>query len=174
MYDHLEQFVPQKVCLSCDGCCRFKEEKSTWRPKLTKTEIQGNQSLSLADRILRQDILDHRGYIKTVSCQGQYLCSFFNPNGNICKIYQNRPFECQLYPFILSKNALGETALSVHLLCPHIQEKRTTSEFEAFKNYLYQYFHQPRNLAFLKNNPQLIGDYSQYESEIERLFTLEL
>ena len=30
----LKQFVPSEVCLKCNGCCRYKQADSVWRPKL--------------------------------------------------------------------------------------------------------------------------------------------
>lgn len=38
MLQNFKQFVPSNVCLSCDGCCRFKQSDSRWRPHMTKEE----------------------------------------------------------------------------------------------------------------------------------------
>ncbi len=169
----MKQFVPQNVCLSCDGCCRFKEQDSTWRPQMTKEEIDQGAKSKLADLILSKDSIEHNGYIKTVSCQGQHLCSFFNPEHNTCRIYSHRPFECQLYPFVLTKHN-GQATVCVHLSCPHIQQTRSTPEFKEYAAYLKKYFKQASVRDFLKRNPSLIGDYSAYSNELEYLFTLSL
>ena len=51
MFSDLPQFVPQSVCLSCDGCCRFKEEQSSWRPKAVGDEkVQGGLAEEIFSR----------------------------------------------------------------------------------------------------------------------------
>jgi len=156
------QFVPQKVCLSCDGCCRFKDHNSSWRPKVSKEEV--------GPKIAPQD-LDDEGRVKTVSCGGKIQCKFFHVVDNTCGIYTQRPFECALYPFLLMKEA-GGVALGVHLSCPHIQEKWPGEEFENHVNKLKEYFHRPEILSFIQNNPSLLGDYTNYAEEVERLFAI--
>ncbi|MCI0405004.1 MAG: phosphoribosylanthranilate isomerase [candidate division Zixibacteria bacterium] len=56
MPEELKQFVPQEVCLACDGCCRFKEDSSEWRPKVAKTELDA--LLAEPDRTLLLDTYD--------------------------------------------------------------------------------------------------------------------
>jgi len=41
MFKDLPQCVPQGVCLSCDGCCRFDKRTSAWRPKIGADELYG-------------------------------------------------------------------------------------------------------------------------------------
>ena len=167
MLNTLAQFVPSHVCLACDGCCRFKEEDSSWRPKVAKDE-------SLAEHIFAKEALDLQGRIKTMRCQdGTYQCRFFSPEGNICTIYAYRPFECRLYPFILRQRAT-EVVLSAHLNCPHIQQTRREVSFEQYVQYLKIFFGQFEVTAFLRKNRSLIDAYASYEDELEDLFTIEL
>ena len=35
----LKQFVPGKVCLSCDGCCRYGQKDTVWAPVFLYDEI---------------------------------------------------------------------------------------------------------------------------------------
>ena len=94
MLTDLPQFVPQKVCLSCDGCCRFKEEKSPWRPKITRDEMNeralGGSGL-VASIFSKQR--DEDGYVKAVPCPTGAQCVFFHPPDNTCRVYADRPFE---------------------------------------------------------------------------------
>ena len=171
MNNNLNPFVPSAVCLQCDGCCRFKEEDSAWRPKMAKEEITQLHKTGLADLILSKEILSKDGAIKTVSCRGEYLCSFFNPQDHTCRIYSGRPFECQLYPFVLTRKN-QQTVICVHRLCPFIRQKRWTRDFDDYAAYLKNFFQEKEVLAFLKRNPELAGDYSDYQEELEYLFTL--
>jgi len=169
----MKQFVPSDVCLSCDGCCRFKEKESEWRPKVACEEMPSVPARGLADVILREDKIDSSGRIKTVPCDGFHICSFFNPDDHACRIHNNKPFECQLYPFILL-NTGEKIALSVHLNCPYIQETRNTGAFDSYVEYLKRFFKRDDVLLLVRENPQLAGDYEEYRSELEVLFPLEI
>ena len=130
MMNTLPQFVPQDVCLSCDGCCRFKENDSRFRPKLTIDEVYQlrREKPSLADKIFSKTTMDDNGYLKAHDVDGACQCHFFDRNTNKCTIYSHRPFECSLYPFVLTKQ--GESvSLSVHLSCPYIQKEYDTHKY---------------------------------------------
>jgi len=162
MYGFL-QFVPQKVCLSCDGCCRFKQPDSSWRPKAAQEEIGEGHDHEL----------DGNGYIRAVECRGQVQCMHFQAEGNTCGIYERRPFECRLYPFLLMKRN-GAGAIGVHLSCPYIQQKRQEDDFKNYVEDLKRYFHRRETLEFIQRNQLLLGDYSDYEQEVEYLFDLQI
>lgn len=163
MIKDIPQFVPQKICLSCDGCCRFKEHNSSWRPKVAQEERN--------ERF--QQELDEGGYIKTVERQGQIQCTFLKEDNNTCQVYDRRPFECRLYPFLLIREG-NDLSVGVHLSCPYVQETRYSRLFEDYLKNLQQYFQQDDVREFLKRNSMLIGDYPEYKQEIEPLFTLTL
>jgi Fe-S-cluster containining protein len=164
---NLAQFVPSHVCLACDGCCRFKEEDSSWRPKVGADE-------GLAEHIFAREALDAGQRIKTVRCQdGAYQCRFFSPEGNVCTIYAYRPFECRLYPFIL-RQVGSEVVLAVHLNCPHIQQTKKEESFDQYVQYLRIFFAEYEVAEFLRNNRSLVDPYSSYDDELENLFTIYL
>jgi len=81
----LKQFVPSEVCLKCNGCCRYKEADSAWRPKLGLRDQVG-----LADLITAGDILDAQAYITTIQSCGEHFCRFLNAKDNTCGVYVNR------------------------------------------------------------------------------------
>ena len=127
MKQRIKQFVPSEACLACQGCCRFHEEDSFWRPRVVPTEIPSGK-----DWPMDKDCLRTRPH------EGIFICSFLVSKDNTCEVYAERPFECRLYPFIISSNAAG-TALFAHLSCPYLQEKYGTDEFKEYKDYLFQY-----------------------------------
>ncbi len=116
--------------------------------------------------------LSKDGYLKTVREKGQNRCTFLHLDSNKCGIYACRPFECRLYPFLLT-NKNGDIAVSVHLSCPYVQESRHSVEFKQHVGVLKAYLSGKEGLRFLQKNPALLGDYSAYRDEIEELFTLE-
>ncbi|MBI3616857.1 MAG: YkgJ family cysteine cluster protein [Candidatus Omnitrophica bacterium] len=169
MFSDFPQLVPQKICLSCQGCCRFKEAQSLWRPRIALEELAANEHKKDLAEALGKD-----GYIKTVKEQGQNRCTFLNLGTNKCGVYAGRPFECRLYPFLLTRfGKNGRVAVSVHLSCPHVQQSRYSAEFEKHAGVLKAYLSGEESARFLQNNPALVGDYSEYHDEIEELFTLE-
>ena len=167
MIKDLPHFVPQKVCLSCDGCCRFAEVNSSWRPRMAREEIENRRSFA---KILLKE-LDEDNAIKAVECRGQSQCVFFNADENTCQVYEERPFECRLYPFLLVKKG-DDLSVGVRLSCPYIQEKRHDIEFKNYVESLQQYFQQQEVLEFARRNNALFGDYPECEQEIEHLFEL--
>ena len=173
MVDPLRQFVPSEVCLRCDGCCRFKEADSSWRPRMTAEEINQAAKKGLAQKILSKEILSQDGRLNTVSCAGEHLCSFLNPKDHTCGIYQHRPFECRLYPFVLTRDTDG-AGVYVHLNCPFVQEKYASADLHRYVEYLKEFFAKETVLDFLKRNPSLIGDYAEYRAELELMFPLPL
>ncbi len=157
MINPIKQYVPSHVCLKCDGCCRFLLSESPWRPKVGEQEIVPQ--------------LDAQGFVKTVAAGEHQQCVFFNPSDNTCGVYQQRPFECSLYPFILSKTSQG-IKMYVHLACPHIQDNEMNDDFQQHVDYLNTFFNQPQTKDFLQKNSRLLHDYSNFEPELRFLFNV--
>ncbi len=165
------QFVPQKVCVSCDGCCRFKDEQSLWRPKISADEIDSD--LKLTDKIFAKDKLDTLKQLKAVVEKGVCRCVHFDLQANLCKIYEDHPFDCALYPFLLMRQE-KEVFVGVHLNCPFIQNEYGRDAFEAFVLTLRGYFSQENIHKFLQRNLHLATDYHGFEDEIAVLFKVDL
>jgi len=162
----LKQFVPSEVCLQCDGCCRYKEADSIWRPKLGMRD-QAN----LADLITGNIVLDSQGYVKTIQACGEHFCRFLNGADNTCGIYTKRPFECSLYPFIISQTP-DAVKVYVHLSCPYVQDYLPRADFDAYVAYLKEFFRRAKTKEFLSRNKAMFHDYSPYASELLYLFDL--
>ena len=141
----LKSFVPSEVCLKCDGCCRYKEADSIWRPA---------------------------GGIKTIQTCGKHFCEFFNGKDNTCGIYAKRPFECSLYPFIISKTP-DAVEVYAQLSCPYVQDYLPHADFDAYVAYLKEFFSRAKTKEFLSRNKAMFQDYSLYAPELLHLFDLE-
>ena len=154
----IKQFIPEGVCLKCQGCCRFKEADSVWSPCLTDEEIQ--------------DLLDKKG-LPSVSIsiekklhlhpypKGEgFICPLLDIAENKCRIYSSRPFECQLYPFLISLSG-KKILLTVDLNCPYAKENLKTKELAGYIKYLSNFLNQPSQVRRLKENPQLIQAYQE-------------
>ncbi len=159
MTGQLKQFVPSSACLKCDGCCRFRLSDSPWRPKAGEQELQEGT--------------DSQGYVKTIPQAGHHQCIFFNKTDNTCEIYVQRPFECALYPFVLSQTAKG-LEVYAHLACPYIQDQEQSPQLQEYVTYLKEFFGLPRIRSFLEINGSLLHDYTSFQQELKFLFTIEV
>ena len=164
----LKQFVPSETCLKCDGCCRYKEADSAWRPKLGVSD-----QVNLAALITAHDVLDAQAYIKTTQVCGGHSCQFLNNSDNTCGLYTKRPFECLLYPVILSKTP-DAIKVYMHLSCPYVQDHLPHAEFAAYVVYLKEFFHRANVREFLALNKSMLHDYSPYILELLHLFDLSV
>ncbi len=147
----IAQFVPEEVCLKCPGCCRFSNQGTVWSPCL-----------------LRQEEESLREKIKLVpgAKEDSFICASFNPAQNKCTIYPLRPFECQLYPFLINFKA-NKVFLAVDLNCPFVQENAGTQGFGEYVQKLADFFNRPEQRNILKDNPQIIQAYKEAQDLIE-------
>lgn len=165
----IRQFVRQEVCLECKGCCRFKEENSVWSPCLFDEEIQ-----SLIDKSgipAASLTMDKR--LKLIALEGKpgFFCPFLNLGDNRCQIYTFRPFECQLYPFLINLRD-SKVILTVDLKCPYAKEKINTEEFKEYSEYLANFLNSPAQIKAFKENPQIIQAYEEV-SDVMTLYDID-
>lgn len=160
----IKQFVPEEFCLKCQGCCRFKEDNSVWSPCLLDEEIQ-----ALIDRkdLPAVSIFGDRRLHPVAHPAGEnFICPFLEVQDNKCKIYPQRPFECQLYPFLLNLRK-GKVLLTVDLNCPYVYEKINTPQAQEYIVYLTQLLNTPKMIKLLKENPQIISAYEEVREVAE-------
>jgi hypothetical protein len=83
--------------VSCDVCCRFPDRDSFLRPYFTPEEIQR----AVARGVDAGHFADPRGcqiaVVPNPSGEG-YVCPAFDLATSRCRIYEDRPLDCQLYP----------------------------------------------------------------------------
>lgn len=165
----LKQFVPQEVCLKCLGCCRFKEADSVWLPCLLDEEIQ-----DLLDKKIPPASISLDRKIQPITSPNQdgFICPFLNTEHNKCKIYDFRPFECQLYPFLIALRD-KKVLLTVDLNCPYIKENLNSKALKEYTDYLVSFLNSASQIKILKNNPQIIQAYQEILDLVELKVTDE-
>jgi Fe-S-cluster containining protein len=106
--------------------------------------------------------------ILPVSHEGSetYLCPFLAQADNKCKVYDIRPFECRLYPFLLSMRN-KKVILTVDLNCPYAAGTINTEEFKAYVEYLTGYLNSPAQVELLKENPHILQAYEDVLNVVE-------
>jgi Fe-S-cluster containining protein len=177
----IKQLVPQEACLACQGCCRFAQEDSAWVPSLLNEEIEHflNQGFIAA-------VINPHKKLKIVPFPKQkvYLCPLFDYENNKCKVYDSRPLECRLYPFLIcAKDGFGapdtnvadagvgrtrKIYLAADYNCPFLKEKQMTGEFKEYTQYLVSLLQNPPYAELLRNNPHIMQSYAE-ASEIQEL-----
>lgn len=151
----IKQVIPQDYCLKCLGCCRFAQQNSCWLPSLLNAEID-----KLIRRYIPPVIVSSEKSIIAIPSprDNNYVCPFLSLEDNKCKIYDLRPFECQLYPFLIHKNK-GEIFLSLDLRCPFAKENRVQVFFKEYEKYLTAILQDPEAIKTFEQNPQIAKAY---------------
>lgn len=140
----IKQFVPQGVCLKCTGCCRFSQLISQWAPVFSEKEIR----------------------LQPAKKGDYFVCPLLNEDDNKCRIYTLRPFDCQLYPFLINRKD-RKIYLSVDLNCSWAKENLNNQPFKKYLDYLSSLLNSKAYRLILKNNPQLIQTYPEVIDLIE-------
>ena len=94
------QLVPSHVCLSCDVCCRFPERTSQYRPFFSQSEIQEAIAHGIDAKVF-SNLLGSQVEPVPHPFEDGYLCPAFDPQTSHCRIYNVRPLDCQIYPFVI-------------------------------------------------------------------------
>jgi len=160
----IKQFVPSEFCLKCQGCCRFKEANSVWSPCLLDEEIQ--ELLDKSGIPAASISIDRRIQPVANPAGADFLCPFLGTPDNKCKIYSLRPFECQLYPFLINLRK-DKVLLTVDLNCPYAYAQINSQEAKDYIIYLAGYLNSASLLSLLKDNPQIIQAYEEVREVAE-------
>lgn len=181
------QFVPSHVCLSCDVCCRFPEQDSSFRPYFTESEIQ--QALALG--------IDAKHFPNLAGGQVEavpnpigegYVCPAFDPATSECRIYDARPLDCQIYPFVVLWDQEGNSIyLGWDTKCPFLVDqslaaetdqstKGTVPQTNAFPETMHRFtqtmaerLESTEMITILSANPQLVMRYQEDVVLVQKL-----
>jgi Fe-S-cluster containining protein len=159
----IKQLIPSGFCLDCQGCCRFNEQNSVWLPCLLDEEIQ-----KLLDTKIPPATISINKKVQPLANPSDegFICAFFDIAMNKCKIYDFRPFECQLYPFLINLRD-KKIILTVDLNCPYIKKKIDCQELKEYSKYLAAFLNSPKQISILKDNPQIIQAYEEVAEVLE-------
>lgn len=151
----IRQIIPEEFCLKCTGCCRFAQSDSAWSPNLSDEDIQELLKNGIPPLFISENKKIRLTYNQK---QDNFVCSLLDLKDNRCKVYPFRPFECQLYPFLLNRRK-NQVLLALDLRCPFVKEKHESQAFKEYARYLTGFLNNPDNLKAIKNNPRIIQSY---------------
>ncbi len=156
----LLQLVPSRVCLSCEVCCRFPEPDSFLRPYFTAAEIRQ----AVARGIAQAHFPDPDGCQVTVvpNPTGEgFLCPAFDPATSHCRIYEDRPLDCQIYPLALMWTADGSSVvLGWDAKCPFMREA-VPADILAHARTITAMLEREDMLETVASHPRLIGRFQE-------------
>jgi len=156
----LPQLVPSRVCLSCEVCCRFPEPDSFLRPYFTG----GESRRAVARGIDPAHFPDPDGcqisVVPNPSGEG-YLCPAFDPATSHCRIYEDRPLDCRIYPLAVMWNAdRSAVVLGWDAKCPFMRDA-VPPEILAHAGIATAMLEREDRLATIASNPRLIGRFQE-------------
>ncbi|MBI3990750.1 MAG: DUF2156 domain-containing protein [Candidatus Omnitrophica bacterium] len=162
----IKQFVSQDNCLNCRVCCRFPEQTSELRPFFCPQEIMPALKMGVNFTSLPhiEKITHKHGGIKigVVPYSEAYICPLFSPEKNICRGYEARPFDCRLYPFILTFNeGHNRVLLSIDIKCRFTREQLGSPAFAEYAGYLSGILESDKISEMICANPGLIAEPHQ-------------
>lgn len=171
MKNDLRQIIPQDFCLECKGCCRFIDDKSEWIPQITDSEILEAVKKGVpAGAFSKTDKNNH--HLAVVKKDDAIICEFLSKQTNKCQIYATRPFDCEIYPFILEKRD-NKIYLSLHSECPFVRENIDKKEYKEYIEYFKKLIKQKDISSFIQENIFLAGNYEKYQNQIKTICILE-
>lgn len=115
---NIKQYLNSEFCLACRECCKFEDD--IWLPHLLKAD---EKALGISCVKAKK------------SADANLVCKFLEESEHKCSVYEKRPFECALYPFLMVNHG-NSLDLVVHLGCPYILNNVNTKEFAQYSDYL--------------------------------------
>ena len=153
--------------MKCRGCCLFHQPGGDWSPRLTPEDVAALMK-AVPDGAWRNG--SDRIVLK--SCKGAHACSFIDEKTHHCFVYGVRPFECRIYPFLVSSEKSGFKVYA-HLSCPAIDQLRTAGAWEDALAKIKAFFGKMDVQAFVHRHAVNFPDYSLSKDEIEEVFAFD-
>jgi Fe-S-cluster containining protein len=150
--------VPSATCLHCDVCCRFPEGDSFLRPFFMAEEIERAISAGLSPAYFSNRAGTQIDLVADSDGDG-YLCPAFDRATSQCRIYDDRPLDCRLYPFALMWDALHERViLGWDSKCPYMRDLASPVTLRAAHE-VAQWIEADDKIEMLARYPRLIGRF---------------
>ncbi|MGH7207907.1 MAG: YkgJ family cysteine cluster protein, partial [Nitrospiraceae bacterium] len=156
----LPQLVPNRVCLSCDVCCRFPEPDSSLRPYFTAEEIRRAIDRGVAPAQFA-DLNGCQVSVVPSPVSDGYLCPAFDPVTSHCRMYDVRPLDCQIYPVVVMWNVdRTQVVLGWDSKCPFLRGGQGGEVgVAAYADRIAGLLEQEDTLETFAKNPRLIGRF---------------
>ena len=156
----LPQLVPSRVCLSCDVCCRFPEKDSFLRPYFTAPEMRRAVARGIDPAHFPGPDGGQISVVPNPSGEG-YHCPAFDPATSHCRIYEDRPLDCRIYPLAMMWNReRSQVVLVWDTKCPFMRDA-VPVEIQAYAGTVAAMLERGEMLATVAANPRLVGRFQE-------------
>ena len=156
----LPQLVPSSACFRCEICCRFPDPDSALRPYFTGEEIDRAIEYGMPASAFP----DRQGCQVTIQpdTNGEgFHCPAFESQTGTCRLYEQRPLDCQLYPLALMWNAAhNEVLLGWDRKCPFM-EGQVPASIGHHADHVMTMLQQPATLEQIARHPRLVGRFQE-------------
>lgn len=163
----MRQIVHHEQCMRCRECCRFRSNRQDFAPIFTADELAAIRQA----RKSMPEFAPFKGTANIFQIKLQqakhedpvypYVCPFLDEDKYECTIYDVRPFDCRIWPFIVLKlTETGEVKLA-HFTgdaCLALQEV-SPADFGEYEAYMQRLVTSPELLSFLRQHPELIWEH---------------
>ena len=154
-------------CQHCRECCKFAADETYFGPLFTQDEIKG------LDKSLFKQYKNSKNVfqIQLVKSKKEdcYVCPLLDEASHLCTIYEKRPFDCKIWPFLFMRDKNNEPVLACFdkELCG-IFNSMVDAEF----NKELQKMNNKTTIEFLKKHKELIWDFEEDTFIIKRISEL--
>jgi hypothetical protein len=156
----LPQLVPSSACFRCEVCCRFPDPDSVLRPYFTGEEITRALAHGLGPSAFSDPQGGQVALVPDTNGAG-FHCPAFESETGTCRLYDQRPLDCQLYPLALMWNAAHNTVvLGWDRKCPFM-DTQTPESIRHHAEQVMTMLHQPATLEEISRHPRLIGRFQE-------------
>ncbi len=101
-----------------------------------------------------------------------HACFFLNATDHRCRAYASRPFECRLYPFLLSREKNGFKVYA-HLSCPAIVDFKRLGVWDKRIATMRDFFGQKEVQSLVESGAASYPDYASSSDEVEEVFAFD-
>lgn len=156
----MKQANEKNVCMQCRECCVFADDEIYFGPVATNSEKKTLLKIGKKNSSFEEHGNLHK--IKLVKHGGHNRCPFLDTKTWLCTVYDKRPFDCKLYPYIITWDKSKRNIVLCHQteMCKAHQTK-DSKEHDAYRDYVIQYLCTPEVVNMLRENPELIWDYDK-------------
>lgn len=161
-----------KDCFTCQSCCKFYKEEEYFAPVFTDTELEAlpqeyRQTADFKQHKKSKNVF-RVSLIPSKKEKMLLVCPFFDEEKQLCSIYFTRPFDCQLWPVVLTKSRKPKI-ININIAkkgyCPSLKNKSKKSGDDYYK-YIIKHLNSKKITAQLLKYPSLVWGYESFTEKI--------
>ena len=158
-------------CLKCSGCCVFSEDEKVLSPYFSKKEA----SFIDKNKLEKRDSLRQAKVFKVrKGAEDFYKCAFFELSSHKCKIYNKRPIDCVIWPFVVGWDKKGKDVYIWIVnkdICPLALSINTIKRKKVIDD-LVDFLSSTRFFEEIRNKERKIWPYFNYHVKIKKITNL--